>query len=201
MFSVGKRADAPVRVTLAQAQGEDPAAVVILAPIDSKMRRRALRAAQRFLVALGVAPTDGIEGDLLLDVSEEVSRELLRLGIIDLEGIADEATGQPFALTPDQATRLRTANEPDRPTGTIDDLLADERVFQRLDEEYVIPDAKRRAEKNASSGSPNGTSTGATPASATANSPAKRRSKAAAKRAPTKRTRSKATKPKASGTS
>jgi hypothetical protein len=201
MFSIGKRADTPVRVTLADAVGDDPAAVVILAPIEPRMRRRALRAAQLLLERMGVPASDGIEGDVLLDVSETVSRELLRVGILGIEGIVDEATGAPFALTPDHTTRLRTANDADRPTGTIDDLLADERVFARLDADYVLPDAKRRAEKNASSGSPNGTSTGATPGSATANSPARRARRAAAKHARTKPTRCKPTKPKASGTS
>jgi hypothetical protein len=200
VFTIGKRADQPVRVTIAEAQGDDPAAVVILAPIEPKMRRRAFRAAQRMLEKIGVSP-DGVEGDVLLDVSEEVSRELLRLGIIGIEGIADEATGEPFALTPDHETRLRTANEKDRPTGTIDDLLADETVFTKLDAEYVIPDARRRAEKNGLSGSPNGTSTAATPGSDTANSAAKPTRKAAAGGARIKSTRCKATKRKGSGRS
>jgi hypothetical protein len=201
MFAVTKRDDAPIRVTLAEAQGDDPAAVVVLVPIDPKMRRRAMGAARRMLERMGVPATDGIQGDVLLDVSEEVSRELMRLGIASVEGIADEATGEPFALTPDRETRLRTASDPDRPTGTIDDLLADERVFGRLDAEYVIPDAMRRAEKNGLSGSPNGTSTGATPGKGTANLAARRARRAAAKTARTKSTRSKATKPKASGKS
>lgn len=201
MFTIGKRADQPVRVTIAEAQGDDPAAVVILAPIVPKMRRRALRAAHRLLEGMGVPVSAAIEGDLLFDVSEEVSREMLRLGIIGIEGIVDEASGEPFALTPDRDTRLRTANEPDRPTGTIDDLLADERVFATLDAEYVIADAVRSAEKNGLSGSPNGTSTAAMPVKDIANSRAKRKRTAAARSARTKSTRSKATKPKGSGKS
>jgi hypothetical protein len=31
---------------------------------------------------MGVPAGDGIQGDVLLDVSEEVSRELMRLGIV-----------------------------------------------------------------------------------------------------------------------
>jgi hypothetical protein len=136
----------------------------------------------------------------MLDVSEEVSRELLRLVIVGIEGIADETTGEPFALTP--TAKPGCARQRQRPPeGTIDDLLADERIFAKLDAEYVIPDARRRAEKNALSGSPPGTSTGATPGKGTANFRAKRTSTAAAKNARTKKTRSKPTKAKASGTS
>lgn len=199
MFTVTKRAS-DVRVIIAEAQGDDPAAVVTLVPVDPKMRRRALRAARRYLEDLGVELTEGIEGDLVFDVSEEVSRELMRLGISGIEGFGDEAH-EPFELTPDRATRLRTAGDKDRPTGTIDDLLADERVFHKLDDEYVMPDARRVAEKNALSGSPSGTSKGATPAKTTANSAVTPKRRAAAKTARTRKTRSKATKPKASGTS
>jgi hypothetical protein len=48
MFAIGKRSSGALeRVTIAEAQGDDPAAVVIVAPIEPKMRRRALRAARR----------------------------------------------------------------------------------------------------------------------------------------------------------
>lgn len=202
MFNIAKRgADTPIRVTLAEAQGDDPAAVVVLVPITQPMRRRALGAARRYLQSIDVSPTDGIEGDLLLDVSEEVSRELMRLGIADIEGIVDEVTGEPFTVTPDLATRLRTAGDQDRPKGTVDDLLADDRVFEKLDADYVMPDARRRTEKNVLSGSPNGTSTAATPGSDTANFRAKPTRKAGAGNARTKSTRSKATKAKGSGRS
>jgi hypothetical protein len=203
MFSIAKRSDgAPVRVTIKEAQGDDPAAVVILVPIEPKMRRRALGAARRLLDGMGVEYTAVQEDeDLMVDVSEEIGRELMRLGIVGIEGIVAEETGEPFELTPDRETRLRTAADKDRPTGTIDDLLADESVLELLDAGYVIPDAKRRAEKNALSGSPDGTSKGATPGKGTANLAAKRKRRAGAKAARTRNTRSKPTKAKASGTS
>jgi hypothetical protein len=201
MFTIAKRASEPVRITIAEANGDDPAAVVVLVPIEPKMRRRALGAARRMLERLGVEANAGLEGDILLDVSEEVSRELMRLGIVDVEGIVGEESGEPFALTPDRETRLRTASDVDRPTGTIDDLLADARIFAKLDADYVIADAQGRAEKNASSGSPSGTSTGATPANAIANSAARRKRRGAAKNARIGSTRSKPTKAKASGKS
>jgi hypothetical protein len=198
MFSIAKRSAELLRVTIAEAQGDDPAAVVVLVPIEPKMRRRAMAAARRLLDKIGHDPAEGLEGDVLFDVSEEVSRELLRLGIVAIEGFGDE-DGKPFDLTPDRETRLRTVSDPDRPTGTIDDLLADDWVFDKLDAEYVIPDAKRRAEKNGLSGSPNGTSTGATPGKDTARSPARRKRTVAAKNARTRSTRSKPTKRKGSG--
>ena len=202
MFTIAKRPDdGPVRVTIREAQGDDPAAVVILVPIDAKMRRRAMRAARRMLDDLGAEYSEvGKDADLMVDVSEEIGRELMRLGIVGIEGIADE-NDQPFAITPDRETRLRTAADKKRPTGTIDDLLADEIVFARLDADYVMADAKRRAEKNGLSGSPSGTSAGATPGNATASLAAKRKKTAAARRARTKNTRSRPTKRKASGKS
>jgi hypothetical protein len=201
MFTIAKRTEQPVRVTLVEAQGDEKGAAITLAPIDRGMRRRAMRAAKRLLEKMGVPAADGIEGDVMWDVSEEVSRELMRLGIVSIDGIFDESVDPPvlLALTPDRETRLRTANDVDRPLGTIDDLLADERVFGRLDDEYVVPDAMRRAEKNGLSGSPNGTSAAATPGNGTANFRARPPRKAGAKSARTKRTRSKRTPAKASG--
>lgn len=203
MFTIAKRADGePVRVTIAEATKTAPAAVVVLVPIDSKMRRRALRGAQRMMADLGVDYAElEKNADLMIDVSEDMSRELMRLGIVAVEGIGDEE-GKPFDLTPTPETRLRTAADKDRPAGTIDDLLADETIFARLDADYVMPDAKRRAEKNGFAGSPDGTSTGATPGSDIANSAAKRTTKrAAAKNARTRNTRSRPKTAKRSGRS
>jgi hypothetical protein len=117
-----------MRVTLVEAQGDEQGAFVTLAPIEPKMRRRAMGAARRLLEKMGADPAEsGIEGDLLLDVSEEVSRELMRLGIVSIEGIFDDVRRAGAAGADARPeTRLRTASDPDRPTGTIDDLLADD---------------------------------------------------------------------------
>lgn len=183
-----------VRVDLADG------AFVVFDPITPMMRRRALRAVREMLAAEGVASSADADVDLLGDIGEKVSRELIRMGARDWGGIGDE-DDNPLDLTPPQATRLKTVNDPERPTGSIDLLLADEAIFEQLDAEYVRPDAIRRAEKNALSLSPNGTSAGATPGSNTVDSAAKRKPRGGAKAAPTKRTRSRQTKAKRPGKS
>jgi hypothetical protein len=188
MFSDGKRTIAK-RASARhhrEAQGDDPAAVVTLAPIEPKMRRRAMRAARRCWKRWASTPDDGIEGDLLLDVSEEVSRELMRLGIVASKASSTKKTGEPFALTPDRETRLRTANDV-RPPDGHDRRPAGRRTgLRQAGRRICHPDAMRRAEKNALSGSPNGTSTGATPGKDTANSPARRKRKGRCEECPYK---------------
>lgn len=208
MLKLGEKREAR-RIVLREAvgvEGEDgfePEAFIVMAPIEPRMRRRALRAARRIAEASGAVDADAIDADLLGDMAEIISAELIRLGAIEWGGIGETVNGEDVVLplTPDRETRFRTANQPDRPTGTIDALLADEEIFYRLDGEYVRPDALRRAEKNGSSGSPNGISTGATPGKGTASSAARPKRKAAAKPARTKSTSSRRTKAKASGKS
>jgi hypothetical protein len=200
MLTIGKAPEA-VRVVLREAQGKDPEAFVLLDPITPKLRRRALRVASREMVAAGVDKFADLNPEQQRDVGDLVSFELIRLGAREWGGIGDES-GQPVALTPDQATRLRTATDLDRPTGTIDALLHDEVEFAKLDAGYVMPDSLRLAEKNASSGSPNGTSVAATPGKDTATCRAgSRKGRSAAKNAPTRKTRSTRTKAKRSGKS
>lgn len=203
MFKVGKPPEA-VRVVLAEANGDDPEAVLIFDPITPKMRRRVFSRHRAKLEQEGVDFAQVIAGEidpeLNRDLAELVTFELLRLGLREWHGIGGE-DDQPLALTPDQATRLRTVNDPDRPTGTIDALLADETIFNQCDAEYVMPDARRRAEKNALSGSPSGTSAEATPASDIATLAARPKRRAAAKNAPTRSTRSRPKKAKGSGRS
>jgi hypothetical protein len=196
MLKISKAPDA-VRVVLREAQGDEPEAFVLFDPITPKMRRRALAVARTELTAAGVEYGD-LDPLQLRDVGDLVSAELIRMGVREWGGIGD-AAGQLLALTPDQATRIRTAAASDRPKGTIDDLLADEDIFDKLEAGYVLPDAQRRAEKNALSGSPNGISAAATPGNATASLAAKPKRKAAAPNAPTKSTRSKPTTAKGRG--
>jgi hypothetical protein len=101
-----------------------------------------------------------VAGDLLFDVSEEVSRELLRLGVVGSKALP---TKQPASRSTSPPTATPACAPPATPTarpGRSTTCCADERVFEKLDADYVMPDAKRRAEKNALSGSPNGTSGG-----------------------------------------
>lgn len=206
MLKLGKQAG-PQRITLRPAQGvegEDgyePEAFIVMAPITPAMRRRALRATRRMLADRGVSDPTQVDDDLLGDMGEAVSCELIRLGALEWGGIGGDDDDQPLDLTPDRDLRFQTANVPDRPTGTIDLLLADQDIFDLIDEKYVRPDARRRAEKNALSGSPAGTGTEATPGSGTANSAAKRTRRAGAKSARTSNTSRKRKTAKASGRS
>lgn len=172
MLKIGEKKE-PQKVVLRAAVDDEPEAFVVLAPVTPAMRRRAQRAAHR---SLGDADFDAIDVDVLHDAVEDGSRELIRLGLLDWGGIGD-ADGNLLELTPDRDTRFATANAPDRPTGTIDLLLADEDAFAAIDAAYVRPDAMRRAEKNGLSASPSGTGEAATPASATASSAARRKPK------------------------
>lgn len=200
MLKIGKAAE-PQKIVLAPADGDDPESFIILSPITPAMRRRAQRAARRVLG--DVADFDDVDLDVMLDAGECAARELIRLGISEWGGFCDEADAErsELALTPDQATRFATANDAERPTGTIDDLLADEDIFALVEVLYVRPDSIRRAEKNGLSGSPNGTSAAATPGKDTAKCRAKRKRRGAAPSARTRSTRSKRTPAKASGTS
>lgn len=198
MLKISKAPEA-VRVVLQEAQGDEPEAFVLLDPITPKMRRRALKIARSDLDAAGVEYSD-LDPLQLRDVADLVSAELIRMGAREWGGIGGD-DGEVLVLTPDQATRLRTATDQDRPKGTIDALLADETIFDKLEMAYVLPDSVRLAEKNALSGSPNGTSAAATPDNVTANSRATPKRKGAAKSARMKKTRSKPTKAKRPGTS
>lgn len=175
-------------------------AFVVMAPITAAMRRRALRATRRFLTESEIESTQDLSADQAGDLGEFVAKELIRLGMVEWGGIGD-ADKNALDLTPDRDTRFATANEKDRPTGTIDLLLNDEDVVNKIDGLYVLPDALRRAEKNGLSGSRSGTGTGATPAKTTARLAARPRRKAAAKNARTAKTSSKRKPAKASGKS
>jgi hypothetical protein len=182
---------------------DDAGAFIVLDPITAKMRRRVFRMYRHHLEREGVdfadiANGNPIDADLTRDLGDLITCEMIRMGAREWGGIGD-SDGNPIDLTPDQATRIRTAADPKRPTGTIDALLADEAIVAIIDADYVVPDAQRRAEKNGLSGSPNGTSTGATPAKDTANLAAKPKTRAAARSAPTSRTPRKPTKAKGSG--
>ena len=175
-------------VKAAKGRKAEPEAFVIMAPITKPMRRRAMMAARK--VTGKVDDIAELTPDLILDAADAASAELIRLGMIDWGGIGD-ANGKPVALTPDRDTRLKTANDPERPTGTIDLLLADVDLLEKIEADYSVIDRVRQAEKNASSPSQNGTGGAATRAKTTAGFPARpKATKTAAANARTGSTRS-----------
>jgi hypothetical protein len=154
------------------ANGEVPAVRVQFRPIGIK----AVRAARRAIgVALGVDPED------IETAGDEMSRELMRAGILEWEGIGD-SEGNPIAVTP----------------STIEMFITDTRTFEAADRVYIDPWVAKDLEKNVSSVSPAGTGEAATRVKGTAKRSAPRPKRAAAKAARTPRT---SRKPKAGSAS
>lgn len=135
-----------------------PGVRVEFEPITIKAVRAARKAAAD---ALGIDPDD------IEEAGDQLTRELLRRGIRAWEGVGDE-DGEPLPLTPE----------------TVAMALDDPTFCQAADQAYVYPYVLRNAEKNASSGSLNGTGEAGMPAKGTATSTAASRKPAAAARTP-----------------
>jgi hypothetical protein len=95
---------------------DDAGAFIVLDPITPKMRRRVFKMYREALVQAGVDPVELAKGatldpDLVGDLGELISVELIRMGAREWGGIGD-ADDNPLPMTPDQATRMRTATDP-----------------------------------------------------------------------------------------
>ncbi len=110
--------------------------------------RQAVREAR---TACGIA-LKSTDGDFQV-ASDALSRELIRGGIVEWEGIGDR-DGNPAAVTPE----------------TIDLFIADTDLCEAAEQVYVTPWLMRDREKNVSGVSSNGTSQEETPGSDTATS-------------------------------
>ncbi|MGI4879906.1 MAG: hypothetical protein ACRYG4_20720 [Janthinobacterium lividum] len=156
-----------------------PGVRVRFAPIGIK----AVRAGRAAVRAAFAEAAEDMEG-----AGDAMSLELLRRGIVEWEGIGN-ADGEPVTASP----------------AMIELFLADPDSYEAADAAYVLPWARRDAEKNVSAPSPSGTSAGAMPGSDTATSHADGANTGGAKaakkpsRARTSPTNSRPTKPKASG--
>lgn len=194
---------------LVPASDGNPAVRVFFAPIGDKARAYAGRA----MVAVRNAASEevqkelegaiGPEGRILKALSIEaaevlatmantMTRETIRFGILEWEGIGGPEGEDTLPVTPE----------------TINWFLADEELLAAADAKYVMPDSLRLAEKNASAASRNGTGVAATQADGTANSPASQDpgsdaaptpKQAKGKRAPTSSTKPRPKKAKPSG--
>jgi hypothetical protein len=158
MLKLKKRATGPEWADLLGAR-------FLFAPIGRSMARRARVAAAKAVETFRGKVSDAEFGEMLGDAYSE---ELLVAGILDWEGVGDEA-GENLLPCTDENKRL---------------LLADPAYFDPLDAHYVLPFAIRVAEGNALRASPNGTGAAAKRARATAGSSAKRKAKTGAKAAP-----------------
>jgi hypothetical protein len=181
------------KLTLREETEADPAVVIEVAPHTRAMSRRAGLAARAQFPDLPLELKDAPRA-MVGDFIDAVTRETLRLAITSWEGIGD-AKGKPIPVTPELSVRVATADQPDRPSGTIDLFLADDDLLEVADRLYVLPQAERRREKNGAGHSSNGTSAGATDIAKGAQSPA------GATSALTGSTPSKPSKRKKSGTS
>lgn len=106
---------------------------------------KGVRAARRAVAdALKVDPDD------IEEAGDALSRELIRRGIREWEGVLNTSDDETAPITPE----------------TIEMFIADPVAYEAADRVYVRPWADREREKNGWSGSPSGIS--ATPARATA---------------------------------
>ncbi|WP_267395581.1 MULTISPECIES: hypothetical protein [unclassified Sphingomonas] len=187
----------PVTKELIPASGDRPAVTITLNAQPSPLSLRAARRAVLEEYQKGGIDAQERAGDAF-------SAAILRHNILSWSGIGDE-NDQPVEPTPDVEQRDDDGNVVAIEPGTISSFLAEPRLVERADEEYVIPWAKLDAEKNGLSLSPPGTSAGATQGDGTATSSVKPESTddagttTAAPPVNTKSTKPKRTKAKPSG--
>lgn len=151
---------APVEKTLIPAEGERPAVTVTFNPLPSPLSLRAARRAAAAILRAGGSNAQE-------EAADAFSAEVIRHNIRAWSGIGD-ASGAPVLPTLDVAAEDGSVVSP----GTITAFLAEPRLFEAADREYVIPWAVRDAEGNGFAPSPSGTSAGATQADDTASFPA-----------------------------
>lgn len=197
MYALSKKPE-PEWKTLIPANGDTPAVRVLFAPVGAKALRLARRAVAEVLRS-GVADANEMAGDAFTEA-------MLRAGMLEWDGIGDDDRN-PIQPTPDVDIFDGEGNVVGVTPGTVSAFLAEPRLVEAADREYVLPWARRDAEKNGYALSRSGTSAGATPEPGTASSPAKAAKtddagmkKPARPRARTKSTSRKRTTAKNSGT-
>lgn len=196
MYTLSKRPE-PEWKTLIPAQDGRPAVRVLFAPVGAKSLRLARRAVAE-VIRSGVADTNEVAGDAFTEA-------MLRAGMLEWEGIVDD-DGNPLQPTPDIETFDDEGNVTGVEYGTVSAFLSEPRLVEASDREYVLPWARRDAEKNGYAPSLSGTSAGAMPEPNIASSAVtpEKTAVAATKRrarpsATTKSTRRKPTRAKKSG--
>ena len=153
----------PVTVELVPAREDRPAVRVTFQPQPTPL---SLRAARR---AVGAIFRDG-KPDSVERAGDAFSAALIRHNIISWEGIGDE-NGDPVEPSPDREILDDNGMVVGVEPGTISAFLAEPRLVEAADRQYIGPWTELDAEKNASSASPNGIGEAGTPAGDTANSP------------------------------
>lgn len=197
MFQLG--AAAPVTKELIAARDDRPAVTVTFNAQPTPLSLRAARTAVAKILRDG-------EPDAVERAGDAFSAAIIRHNIVSWEGIGN-VNDEPILPTPDRELRDDDGSLISVELGTISAFLAEPRLVEAADREYVLPWTRLDAEKNGSSVSVNGTTAAETQALDTATSPAtpdgsadvKPTPRRARKRAPTKSTPAKRTRAKRSG--
>lgn len=163
MYALSKKPE-PEWKTLIPENGDVPAVRVLFAPVGTRALRLARRAVAEVLRS-GVSDANEAAGDAFTEA-------MLRAGMLEWDGIGDDDKN-PLQPTPDVEIRDDEGEIVRIEPGTVSAFLAEPRLVEAADREYVLPWARRDAEKNGYAPSLSGTSAGATPAPDTASSPAK----------------------------
>ncbi|MET0373923.1 MAG: hypothetical protein ABW128_06655 [Rhizorhabdus sp.] len=189
MFALGN--PDPVERELIPARGELPAVRVTFnaqpSPLSLRMARKAAAAVYRE----GRDNPDERAGDAF-------GAEIVRYNILAWSGIGT-GPDQPVEPTHDREILDEKGDVTSIERGTISAFIAEARLMEAADREYVLPWALADAEKNGFAPSLNGISAGATAVPDTASLPAKPDVSADAAPAPTKSTRRGRTKARPSG--
>ncbi len=188
----------PVTVTLIAAAGDRPA---VTATFNAQPSPLSLRAARR----AAIAEMQKGDMDVLERAGDAFTAAIIRHNLIGWTGIGGDESDQVIEPAPDREIRDVEGKVTGIELGTISRFLAEPRLVEAADREYVLPWTKVDAEKNGLSLSPAGTSAGATPepdtatSSATPAASADAETKKIAPRASTKSTKPRRSKAKPSG--
>lgn len=155
----------PVEHELIPAIGDRPPVRVTFAAQPSLLSIRAGRRAALAVLRKGGPDVEERAGDAF-------TAEIIRHNILAWSGIGKD--GEPVEPTPDTDVLDEEGNVIGSEPGTISDFLAETRLVEAADREYVLPWSQADAEKNGWSPSPNGTSAGAMQEGNIAGSPATR---------------------------
>ncbi len=171
----------PVTKELIAPRGGHPAVTVTFNPQPSPL---SLRAARRAVADVLRADPAAVER-----AGDAFTSAIIRYNLLAWTGIVDE---HGEVIEPTHDVVIYSDEDDDigivQP-GTISAFIAEPRLFEAADREYVLPWTQLDAEKNGFAPSPNGTSEGAMPETDTVTSPAMQKSSGDATSAPTASTK------------
>lgn len=181
----------PVTKELIAARGDHPAVTATFNPQPSAL---SLRAARRAVAEVLRTDPTAIER-----AGDAFTSAIIRYNLLSWTGIVNEQ-GEVIEPTHDVVV---PSGENDEigivQPGTISAFIAEPRLFEAADREYVLPWTQLDAEKNGFALSPNGTSEGAMPETDTVTSPVMPESTGDVSSAPTESTKPRRKRAKPSG--